>query len=565
MSDVTSPALTMIPAELRERAQWVAWRFEHRPGEEKPTKVPYSARSGRRASSTDPGTWSSYALACQYQQKAGLSGIGFVFSDDDEYVCMDLDHVRDPATGEIEPWARAYVERLSSYTELSPSGTGLHLIMKGALPGARCRTGQVELYETGRFLTFTGQVLDGTPTSIEYRIPELRRLHRELFPQTAVSAPLSPTSAGSGPRLDDATLLEKASSAKDGPRFRQLWSGDTSGNGDDDSSADLGLCNLLAFWTGGDLGQMDRLFRQSGLLRPKWDERHGAATYGELTMTEALQGRTEFYRPLRATPSRLELNLNELPDDAHAALVAEIERLRTENAALREELAQLHERQRLTMSVLRNRNIKSEKLTAVAAIFAYDSALSRGLVEEDGFTATPLAAIADNTGSSPRRVSVHLNRLSELGVLEKRTDVTTVRLVDRETGEVRYEPRTAVKLRLPQESNQVLRDLAQLEPEKPKIWGGPRLACTEHPEGGTVKRWSVECAQCTAILDQGESYSGPIVQPDTSAILSATKTWMEHGADPQRRTDPDASRWHIDPLPMRIPDTTAQHQRVDVL
>src|SRR4051812_6053716 len=89
---------TTIPAELRERPQWVAWRYERRPGEEKPTKVPYSARSGRRASSTDASTWSSYELACQYQQRAHLDGLGFVFTDDDEYVCLDLDHVRDPDT-----------------------------------------------------------------------------------------------------------------------------------------------------------------------------------------------------------------------------------------------------------------------------------------------------------------------------------------------------------------------------------------------------------------------------------------------------------------------------------
>ncbi len=92
-------------------------------------------------------------------------------------------------------------------------------------------------------------------------------------------------------RLTDQQLLEKAAAARHGADFTALWSGDTSAYGDDDSRADLALCNHLAFWTGKDLAQMDRLFRQSKLFRPKWDEKRGdAGTYGQITLAKAIAG-----------------------------------------------------------------------------------------------------------------------------------------------------------------------------------------------------------------------------------------------------------------------------------
>lgn len=97
----------------------------------------------------------------------------------------------------------------------------------------------------------------------------------------------------------DEQLIEAASGAENGPDFRKLWSGDTSGHGGDASAADLALANHLAFWCGPDPVRIDRLFRRSGLMRPKWDEKHfsNGDTYGAATVKKALQGRTEFYGP----------------------------------------------------------------------------------------------------------------------------------------------------------------------------------------------------------------------------------------------------------------------------
>ncbi len=117
-----------VPAELKSLPRWVLWRFETR--DDKRTKVPYSV-SGQQASTTNPTTWSSFANACAAMERVRADGIGFVFSDDDNIIGVDLDHVRDPASGAIKPWALGVIEALQSYTELSPSGTGFHVTLRG--------------------------------------------------------------------------------------------------------------------------------------------------------------------------------------------------------------------------------------------------------------------------------------------------------------------------------------------------------------------------------------------------------------------------------------------------
>lgn len=97
------------------------------------------------------------------------------------------------------------------------------------------------------------------------------------------------------PTLDDRELTERVMEAKNGHRFTRLWRGDTSDYGNDDSNADIALCGYLAFWTGPDPVRIDRLFRQSGLMRDKWDSRRPGGTYGSITIERALAGRTEFY------------------------------------------------------------------------------------------------------------------------------------------------------------------------------------------------------------------------------------------------------------------------------
>lgn len=279
------------PDELRTVDQFVCWREENRDGDI--TKVPYSVHGGR-ASSTNPKTWASFEAAIAYAEEHTMNGIGFVFTEDDPYAGIDLDKCRNPETGEIELWARKIVDALNSYAEVSPSGTGLHVFVKATLPGRNNRRGPVEMYESGRYFTVTGEHLDGTPAEIHERQDVLERLYRHVFKEEKVAEHtnghrLQPTSLDVG----DEDLLELAMRAKNGEKFSRLWRGDTSDYAGDDSRADLALCSLLAFWTEGDTERMDRLFRQSGLMREKWN-RHD---YREKTFNKVLEGRTEFYQP----------------------------------------------------------------------------------------------------------------------------------------------------------------------------------------------------------------------------------------------------------------------------
>ena len=312
LREPSSIADAELPEALVEREQWVCWREEERDG--KPTKVPVTPEHGGFASSTDPDTWSSFEDAVEYVETGDVEGIGFVFTDDDPIVGVDFDDCREPDTCEVEPPARDIIDRLDSYTEVSPSGTGFHVLLKGELPQGRNRRGTVELYDSARYFTVTGKHLEGTPLRVARRQDALEAIYREYVEETE-----SRTESGTTPRandgrpdldasvdvdLDDDDLIEKARNASNGEKFQRLWNGQTRGY-ESHSEADLALCSLLAFWTGGDRSRIDRLFRQSGLMREKWDEVHYAdgSTYGEKTIERAIAGISEYYDPEAAEES----------------------------------------------------------------------------------------------------------------------------------------------------------------------------------------------------------------------------------------------------------------------
>jgi hypothetical protein len=297
----------VIPAELLELPQWVTWKYEKRKdkkGNEKITKVPYSAKSARRASSTDPATWGTHAEALAGVEKHQRDGIGFVFAKSGLHAGVDLDKCRNAETGEIEPWAHEIIVRLNSYSEASPSGTGIHIYLRAIIKGAGRKQGDIEMYDDGRFFTVTGDHIAGTPLTVEDRQLELDKWHAEVFPPKTETA--KPQNSPQPTGLDDAALLQKAMAAKNGDKFRALWEGDYSaysGTGaggqqvDGRSEADLALCNMLYFWTGGNSEHIDRLFRQSGLMRDKWDERRGEGSYGARTIQKVIDRGGETYTP----------------------------------------------------------------------------------------------------------------------------------------------------------------------------------------------------------------------------------------------------------------------------
>jgi len=295
--------IEVIPDSLVERDQWVCWREEERDG--KQTKVPLRPGTGAFASTTDPETWTSFEEALDYVRNDDVAGLGFIFSDEDPIVGVDLDDCRNPETGDLDSTAADIVDRLDSYTEISPSGTGFHVLVEGTLPDGRNRRGSVELYDSARFFTVTGDHVDGTPTRVARRQDAVEGIHRDYVqddePEDAErntdgDQEVQPNPSRGDVDLEDAEVVLKARNAGNGEKFEQLWNGNTAGY-DSHSEADMALCCLLAFWTGGDRSQMDRLFRQSDLMRDKWDEVHYAdgSTYGEKTIERATSTVTEHY------------------------------------------------------------------------------------------------------------------------------------------------------------------------------------------------------------------------------------------------------------------------------
>jgi hypothetical protein len=322
-----------IPAALRAVPQWVVWRYTRRKG--KWTKPPFNAASGLPADSTDPSTWAPFEDTLDAYERGGWDGVGFVPTPDDGLAVIDLDHVREAETCHLDPKAAGIVAEMDTYSEVSPSGTGLRIVCHARKPDReRSKTGNVEIYDGltsdgkagGKYLTFTGHKLEGSPGDIRDRQDQLTRVYeRELLGgRKKAEAPGRPGAAGPDGHangtghLGDDDVLRRASRAKNGGKFRRLWAGDTSGHGDDDSRADAALCALLAFWTRKDAAQMDRLFRRSGLMRPKWDERRGEKTYGQATVAHAIEQCAEVYQPrprAKAKSDAASLSPNGRPPD----------------------------------------------------------------------------------------------------------------------------------------------------------------------------------------------------------------------------------------------------------
>lgn len=315
-----------VPDPLRERDSWVCWHvacrdchtvyaFGDAPEEcttdgcqGEPSKVPVDPSTGYNAKSNDPDTWASFddALAFHRDGDARTEGVGFMFTREGMVVGIDLDNVRDPVTGELEPWAEEIIEKTDSWTEVSVSGTGFHIYALGIKPGDRCRKGQestlarfekaeVEMYDgsSGRYFAVTGDHLEGTPETVEQRNDTVRAVYEEYLDDGADDGQNTLDDSPGGPvDLDDSDIVEKAKSAQNGDKFARLWRGNTTGY-ESHSEARQALANLLAFWSGGDEKRMLNLFRQSDLCRGDDDLR----TFENYEIPTALDGRTDFYDP----------------------------------------------------------------------------------------------------------------------------------------------------------------------------------------------------------------------------------------------------------------------------
>lgn len=279
---------SILPAELVALPQWVAWKYVTNPGSAKPRKVPLSARTGANASSTDPETWGTFGEAFAWCKANDCDGVGFVFSDTDPYCGIDLDKCMTEDGRDPNEFATGLIEQMDSYAELSPSGTGVHIIVKAVLTGRGRKSDKAEIYDKGRFFTVTGLPIGKPRTIVAERQAEVEKLYSDIRPERSVR-PLSHVERKlKGPELADDTVIDLIVAASKKGKFSVLFAGNWEQVYGSHSEADLALVGIIADFVGDNQEQIDRLFRRSKLFRPKWDEHRGALTYGEMTIAKVL-------------------------------------------------------------------------------------------------------------------------------------------------------------------------------------------------------------------------------------------------------------------------------------
>lgn len=512
-----------LPAlvELARLPQWVLWQREERDG--KPTKVPYTAvakyRRGK-ASVTDAATWRLlWEVAQHLEQPLSIDGgVGFVLTKDDPYVAIDLDHCIDPETGAISVAAQAIIALAATYTEISPSGTGLRMIGRGTKTGTVSKRGPFELYDHARFVTITGDHLPGTPTTIADCSDRMAAIEALMFPPKPTPATKTTISStpSTAPALADQELLDRMFAGKDGAMLRQLWGGDWSGYGSQ-SEADLRLCSALAFYSNNDPARVDTLFRQSALWRPKWDEGRGEMTYGQRTVTRAL-GSSGYqpHPPTPATPIPIRADIASAPippgapcADRIAELEARIAVLEAQNLKLLAENRQLVEERTAIMAVKRNAAVRPIANTVIAAAFDYAQQRSAGKVDADGWGPIVAGRVGDAAGVSAKAASAHIAEAADKRLLEKRVKRRYI-TVDDETGEIVNDWRSTLEVRFTGSVLEQLNRLATFQPETPRNWGGKRAAivCPEHPDAAIEVRRTAHCADCGRELE----HLAPVIQ-----------------------------------------------------
>jgi putative DNA primase/helicase len=425
---VGPPDPTSIPAEIRNRPQWVAWKRER---ENK--KCPINPRTGQSASVMKKLQWGTVEAALDRMAQDHLAGIGFVFTADDPFVGIDLDKVI--ANGRIAPAARSIIDRFGTYTEVSPSGTGVHLIVRcpDFSGTGRRRTG-IEVYRTGRYFTITGQ----PPAGMELLpIAACSAADLEaLFPAPPAAAAVAPSQASAasppGPAISRAgraaltpeeTVLIDA--LRSDPVFVRLF--DQSNLADfvgDHSRADLGLLNRLVRSGVTDPEQLDRMFRASALNRVKWETR---ADYRAATIARALTPLgTPAAAAFPAVPSLPAIPSGEVDDVAAlqarvAALRVQNTELRAQNAELQDQIALLTEQRMLTAEItsLSHRIASRRELGGASSTTAalFKAIASHQQAGHPSPYRISITSLVESSGKTRNTVSNHLKLLVNEGLL----------------------------------------------------------------------------------------------------------------------------------------------------
>ena len=286
-----------VPQEMKEYDNWCCYSLVYDEKRGKDTKVPLNPKTGTKAMSNNPKTWGSFQDALDGINKFGFSGLGFMFSNS-PFLGIDIDGVSEDIekfnNGNTDNIISEFMESLETYTEYSPSGTGIHLIAKGDLPPQGRRKGNVEMYTEGRFFTVTGNNIG------DYGIKDVTETVRPLHGKYiggSQELPIPKKVDMSDLVLYENDILDAILRSKQADTFKAIYSGNWQQFYTSQSEADMGFCNMLAFWCRCDISLMDNIFRSSGLYREKWDRKQNGSTYGAITLSKAVRDCNKVYEP----------------------------------------------------------------------------------------------------------------------------------------------------------------------------------------------------------------------------------------------------------------------------
>lgn len=284
-----------IPDELKQLPKWVLWRAEWDNKQKQYKKVPYSY-AGYRASSTESETWTIFdAIHSLYEKNHSYNGIGFVLSNDDDYICLDIDDAVNPDTGQLQTDLALEMTELT-YCELSPSGTGLHCFFKGELPSERKKKRSdldIELYNNARFMTVTGESM-GQSEICEVQATINNIVERYFKVEEPVKTfTIHPNRTND---LSDDEVLDIMMKSKNKDKISDLLKGNYEKYFDSPSEGVQSLLHYLAFYTSKDKGQMERLFLDYNNLTDKWNSKRGNTTWGQLELDKAISNQSEVFK-----------------------------------------------------------------------------------------------------------------------------------------------------------------------------------------------------------------------------------------------------------------------------
>ena len=282
----------------KEQPRWVMWKYQM--VNKKLTKVPFTTKN-KHADSTDPNTWSTYdEVRKTFDAKSKVfSGIGIIFTPDQQLLGIDLDHVLDKSSGTLLKEFTALNQLLveaDTYTEISPSGEGLHLYLeiKEPLPLIAHKSAPYEIYTDKRFFTFSNKSYYETQLPVrKVSLEEAHEILKLIGYPWGKKEEVKPSLLDSSSVFTDEQLLDKMFNSKNGERIEALYKGDTSGHNKDDSSADMALLNHLAFWSRKDTAQMERIWLASPL--GKREKTQSRKDYRERSITGAIANCKEVY------------------------------------------------------------------------------------------------------------------------------------------------------------------------------------------------------------------------------------------------------------------------------